>query len=985
MKAKRIIVLLLLFCVLVSTTTFCKLVKEPIPSATTTTAAVKATEEVAQATQSAPGLPRDTPAPGPESSPAPVEAPLWATGGTYGGGNNPAMAVDRQGVVHVVWTRYGRDGEGWWLNVGYVNYTSDGSWSGSVTIFDVARSERRFGSPAIAIDSHDTPHVVWMEGDAIFYASENSDDSWSPPVAVAPASCPDCNPESPDIAIDAGNEIHLLWYDHDQILWSARPSGGEWSPPAKISAGGERGGACRGPSIGVDGNDVLHAVWMEGDCDQAGSYRRQIMYSSRASEGSWSDPVVISGAAQKASAHLMAIDSTDTVHVLWPDETRSRSEKLYTSRSPDGTWSSPVSVPVDELDEWDSRATLIVAGGDNLVLMWGIDPIHYASKLAGESWSASATIPNSDGMSFAAAGDLTGNVHVIWSTGMFHYAMEPLTRIAQPAVAITERAPPDGLVEFAITTVPDGYSYPVISGNVIVWSEQGEQDWDILGYDLSTQSEFPITTQEGDQGWLSISGSIVVWKDGRATTPRIYGYDLSTGQEFPVTAKSSPQRQPSISGSIVVFQDWRKTGTCSWGGDPIFGPGTSCDWDIWGADLETKEEFPIRTENNVQRLPRVSGDTVIWVEELDDSGWAIYGYQLGTVSQPIQIAGGLSGNPQMAVDGNIVVWQVWREDMKGILGYHLPTRSEFPIAIGAGGKNEPEISGNIVVWVDTRNRGADIYGYDLASGEEFPICTAPGDQLSPAIDGDVVVWLDKRNFRTEIYGARLPAVNTEQTENVVPAPAPTPTPTPTPTPVPVAPPTPELLSPANNSVVDALFPVLRFDLRTRDPKQWGISSSSGPFDCKQEKDSSVFTCVPDNNLEPDTRYHWEVDVVYEDEDGNVQFVDTEVWWFTTASELAAPPAPVLISPPDGATVDLEDLGFQWNPVEGADQYHKGLKVGDCSDRRWSSISYSDDAPHGDIRHVGGNYTKGETYCWGVRARTKYGFSEWSVATFTISP
>jgi beta propeller repeat protein len=331
--------------------------------------------------------------------------------------------------------------------------------------------------------------------------------------------------------------------------------------------------------------------------------------------------------------------------------------------------------------------------------------------------------------------------------------------------------PPEGLVEFPISTGPGSREDPAISGDVIVWGGQDEEesDFGIYGYDLSEQSGFPISTHDGSQDHPAISGNTVVWEYKESISPHIYGYDLSTGQEFPVTKEDSPQFCPAISGNTVVFRDWRKTGKCSWGGTPGFSD-TSCDWDVWGADLNTGEEFPICTTTTVQGCPLISGNTVVWWVKGD-----MYSHQLNVSAQPTRVATGGGGYPSWSFDGNIVVWASRPE---GILGHSLLTNSTFLIS-GGPSRTNPDISGNIVVWEDARSgEDMNIYGYDLASGEEFPICIAPGDQTDPVIDGDVVVWVDERNGNTEIYGARLPSMNSEQTERVVPAPTLTPTPAP---------------------------------------------------------------------------------------------------------------------------------------------------------------------------------------------------------------
>jgi beta propeller repeat protein len=91
--------------------------------------------------------------------------------------------------------------------------------------------------------------------------------------------------------------------------------------------------------------------------------------------------------------------------------------------------------------------------------------------------------------------------------------------------------------------------------------------------------EFSICTNPGVQRLLAISGDIVVWQDNRNGNWDIYGYDLSTGKEFPICdyrySQCYPQvtyvqENPGIFSIVVVWYDDRGK-----------------DIDIYGAKLET--------------------------------------------------------------------------------------------------------------------------------------------------------------------------------------------------------------------------------------------------------------------------------------------------------------------------------------------------------------------------------------------------------------
>lgn len=114
-----------------------------------------------------------------------------------------------------------------------------------------------------------------------------------------------------------------------------------------------------------------------------------------------------------------------------------------------------------------------------------------------------------------------------------------------------------------------------------------------------------------------------------------------------------------------------------------------------------------------QSAVRVSGDTVVWVQEEPGA------------------APGTTG-------------RVWIKS--------LSTGRAFPISTTPGIQDSPDVSGDVVVWADTRNScptcDRDIYGYRLSTGQEFPIAVGPGDQNNPAVSGSVVVWQEVAEDQT---------------------------------------------------------------------------------------------------------------------------------------------------------------------------------------------------------------------------------------------
>ncbi len=292
--------------------------------------------------------------------------------------------------------------------------------------------------------------------------------------------------------------------------------------------------------------------------------------------------------------------------------------------------------------------------------------------------------------------------------------------------------------EFPICTQVAEQRDPAVDGNIVVWGDKRNGNFDIYGYDLETKTEFPICTNASDVYEPAISGNIVVWQDWRNGNGDIYGYNLETETEFPICTRSSEQRWPAIDGNIVVWKDSRS------GND-----------DIYGYNLDTETEFPICTAASGQSRPSISGNIVVWADRRNGNN-DIYGYDLEAETE-FPICTNTNDQEYAAVDGNTVVWRDYSNGNSGIYGYNLVTETEFVISTPiAGSKGYLAIGGNIVAWRDSRNPPEDIYGYNLETETEFPIYTAAsgasGGGYNPDTDGRIVVWGDYRNGNQDIYG-----------------------------------------------------------------------------------------------------------------------------------------------------------------------------------------------------------------------------------------
>ncbi len=144
---------------------------------------------------------------------------VWASNGSkmlFSGNilvESPKIAVDKNNVLHLVWTAVNFDGE----NVFYSRSTNGGaSWTSPVNVSNNAGSS--FGSsesPALVIDSHNQPNVAWEEqvGGSeykINFSRRASNGTWSAPTSISTVVPGITSAREPDITI-VNNQIVVVF------------------------------------------------------------------------------------------------------------------------------------------------------------------------------------------------------------------------------------------------------------------------------------------------------------------------------------------------------------------------------------------------------------------------------------------------------------------------------------------------------------------------------------------------------------------------------------------------------------------------------------------------------------------------------------------------------------------------------------------------------------------------------------------------------
>ncbi len=306
-----------------------------------------------------------------------------------------------------------------------------------------------------------------------------------------------------------------------------------------------------------------------------------------------------------------------------------------------------------------------------------------------------------------------------------------------PVLAILTSTANAGFWEpFTISSSPNQKSAPAIHGNIVAWAELRSGEFDIIGYDLTTNTEFVITEHVGNQFTPQIYEDIVVWTDFRNGNADIYGYNLSTATEFQITSDPNDQRAPEIWGDTVVWEDFRND-------TQNFNIA-----DIFGYTLSTQAEFALSTDPGSQFGPAIHNDTVVWGS--DQNGGGVYSYDL-TTNTEFLIEGEPPGGTAPDVFGDTVVWNDVRNFKTGTYWYDLTTGTEHLISEDNDSfvRHSAAIFGNLVLWFDGRDfvggNDTSIYGYDLSINSEFQVATDIGGSSSFDLHNNTVVWMDRNS------------------------------------------------------------------------------------------------------------------------------------------------------------------------------------------------------------------------------------------------
>lgn len=225
---------------------------------------------------------------------------------------------------------------------------------------------------------------------------------------------------------------------------------------------------------------------------------------------------------------------------------------------------------------------------------------------------------------------------------------------------------------------------------------------------------------------------------------------------FEVSPSANSQQSPSVSGDIIVWQE-----------DVLVGG--LWDWDIYGVDLVNDPSglIAVVAMEADQTRPSIWGTWVVW----EDNFYGDIDVWVSDISDPQNIRTHLItpyDNDQSLprVHGNTVAWQHlyvdtatqasdWDIYAADITDPADPLR--YAVAALDADQQRPVLYRTRVVWQDNYYGDNDILSADIwrrNAPVQYPVSAVQFKQNHPATDGKVVVWQEELGSgNTHLYGA----------------------------------------------------------------------------------------------------------------------------------------------------------------------------------------------------------------------------------------
>jgi len=253
-----------------------------------------------------------------------------------------SIARTSNGDLYVVYNRWNGT-NGIWGDI-YVSRSTDGgsSWSNQLVYTHATRQQY---CPKIAVDSADNIFIVWETKSPTVNDNVKNIclvkgiwNNWGSREMVTDSAS---EQYAPSIAIDGNDNLHITWYGlgygtnttYCQIVYRKRNSNGTYEDITPLT---DKAYHQFDPSIAINSSNDIHIVWDGPYWGGANNNYYQIVHI--AYSNGWSSPEVVTDNAWSSFVPVLAIDSSDNLHLVYNRAINNVWSDLYQKKTT--TWSA---------------------------------------------------------------------------------------------------------------------------------------------------------------------------------------------------------------------------------------------------------------------------------------------------------------------------------------------------------------------------------------------------------------------------------------------------------------------------------------------------------------------------------------------------------------------------------------------------------------------------------------------------------------------
>lgn len=270
-------------------------------------------------------------------------------------------------------------------------------------------------------------------------------------------------------------------------------------------------------------------------------------------------------------------------------------------------------------------------------------------------------------------------------------------------------------IESRVTSTTLAQAAPDISGDWIVYTETNGTVGNSAIKAINVSTKEVVNVWVGHYGWWQrprIDGDVIVWEGSATNSPYDYdvlGYDLSTDTQWTIAGGAGDQRYPYVGGGIVVYYD-----TGSW----------------WSYDIATDTATEITTPGGVSPANAASDGTTFAFLAAPDATTHLYAMDLASSTietLTTSVEPYAAGTDNVDIDGDTVLFATSTAGGLRVYRYSLASGLDERITPTESGQSQAHVSGSLIAWRDTRNApgesgfdSADIYGNRFVAGVSVP-------------------------------------------------------------------------------------------------------------------------------------------------------------------------------------------------------------------------------------------------------------------------